>query len=534
MVGTCRGQQKIGSERGSRRIKAYQDGEFIGDAYYSGVLFRMNEGRPEDMASFYHRSTGAALLAGVLACFVPASNVCGAVCNPAPGEETELKTFTVKDGANPANKAVVDTGIPGSNPGKLYICGDTADIQMDATVSPLAARRQYVGWRIEKETGAGNLMDTPHANPNQGNVAVALLPPLFPGNESSLTVGAPEIRQFHVKAFCDGDKNGQKDAGEDFYYDTDGKVIEVQVAVLKVELFRDDACTKILDDWPAESGKPRSPKYVFGAENGIYVQVTGPAGLGNSYFTVKVTSEADTTGIHLHLHETSPGIYRNCNASGSEVLYLDKPTHVGTANDIYLKVLEEEVLPFTLKASGTEVCSTDVKTDRAEIGVEWQGEYATYDTSATLNTADDFTDGVYDHMGDANLVWAKEFNNGNLNSKEGHWDSGGDSSWADAVDFAVWCGHGHRVPAEGYMRFFVDLVGGVKQPANQLFWSEIDWGDLDVDWVILNTCNQLNGTDAELKVMANGVHLICGWRFWVCVGILCWPGRDLREARDAA
>jgi hypothetical protein len=23
-------------------------------------------------------------------------------------------------------------------------------------------------------------------------------------------------------------------------------------------------------------------------------------------------------------------------------------------------------------------------------------------------------------------------------------------------------------------------------------------------------------------------------RFWVCVGILCWPGRDLREARDAA
>jgi hypothetical protein len=55
-----------------------------------------------------------------------------------------------------------------------------------------------------------------------------------------------------------------------------------------------------------------------------------------------------------------------------------------------------------------------------------------------------------------------------------------------------------------------------------------------VDWVILNTCNQLNGTDAELKVMANGVHLICGWRFWVCVGILCWPGRDLREARDAA
>jgi hypothetical protein len=306
------------------------------------------------------------------------------------------------------------------------------------------------------------------------------------------------------------------------------------VRVLKVELFRDDACTKILDDWPAESGKPRSPKYVFGAENGIYVQVTGPAGLGNSYFTVKVTSEADTTGIHLHLHETSPGIYRNCNASGSEVLYLDKPTHVGTANDIYLKVLEEEVLPFTLKASGTEVCSTDVKTDRAEIGVEWQGEYATYDTSATLNTADDFTDGVYDHMGDANLVWAKEFNNGNLNSKEGHWDSGGDSSWADAVDFAVWCGHGHRVPAEGYMRFFVDLVGGVKQPANQLFWSEIDWGDLDVDWVILNTCNQLNGTDAELKVMANGVHLICGWRFWVCVGILCWPGRDLREARDAA
>jgi hypothetical protein len=68
---------------------------------------RMNGRRTEFLARFFNRSTCAVLLAGVLACFVPASNVCmgAVVCNPPAGGLTTLSAFTVRDKNNTGNAA---------------------------------------------------------------------------------------------------------------------------------------------------------------------------------------------------------------------------------------------------------------------------------------------------------------------------------------------------------------------------------------------------------------------------------------------
>jgi hypothetical protein len=154
-----------------------------------------------------------------------------------------------------------------------------------------------------------------------------------------------------------------------------------------------------------------------------------------------------------------------------------------------------------------------VVVDSCEAGIEWQVDYPRYDPVSwghSIAYAQDFTVGFYNNLGTANQVWRKNFNNGDLASMKSHFAAATDSAYADSVDIVMWAGHG---PVENgpYMRFFVDLVGGVKQPADRLYWTDASWGENDVEWVVLNTCSFLNGTDAELKQMAKGVHLICGY-----------------------
>jgi hypothetical protein len=178
------------------------------------------------MTRLIARCSSAALLAGAVAWLALAPMAKGA-CNPPSGVVTEIQTFRVTD--------VNNTGTFGeatltSNPAKLFICGDSATIEMSATVSLGATT--YIGWRIETESGCGkDLMPVDHANPNEGN-------PYAPCNkkQSALTVGDPAVRRFYVKAFCDGNANCVKDADEDYYYAADGSVIEVQVFIIKAVL----------------------------------------------------------------------------------------------------------------------------------------------------------------------------------------------------------------------------------------------------------------------------------------------------------
>jgi len=303
----------------------------------------------------------------------------------------------------------------------------------------------------------------------------------------------------------------------------------VKFTVVEVELFIESSYYWVLDDWPKDGDQPRSPKYMFGKDDPIYVQVSNigidPQEAETKFDFVKVTSESDTSGIiKLNVKETGVDTqtFRNSGFLGEhELLYLSTSSSESTPEDPKdkIKVIDEEVLTFWLRiqpGSDNYVTCKTVMVDRSEVGIEWQSDYETYDTGyGTLGCADDFAEGFYNEIGWIDHVWFKNFNNGVLNSEESHWDSGGDSSYADSVDFAVWCGHGPVDEVGPYMRFFVNLQEGEKQPADRLYWSEIDWGDKDVDWVVLNTCSFLNGTDTELKQMvsdARGVHLICGYK----------------------
>jgi hypothetical protein len=140
-----------------------------------------------------------------------------------------------------------------SNPAKLFICGDSATIEMSATVAT-GGSTTYIGWRIETESGCGkDLMPVDHANPNEGN-------PYAPCNkkQSALTVGDPAVRRFYAKAFCDGNMNCVKDADEDYYYAADGSVIEVQVFLAKVEIAMDGD-----RDGTINFNDPDDAKYLF-------------------------------------------------------------------------------------------------------------------------------------------------------------------------------------------------------------------------------------------------------------------------------
>ncbi|MHC4694814.1 MAG: DUF6345 domain-containing protein, partial [Planctomycetota bacterium] len=333
-------------------------------------------------------------------------------------------------------------------------------------------------------------------------------------------------RFFYVEGFEPSD--GPRDVVFTLTHNGLGFQDTVKVTVIHVELFIDAGYTKPLDDWPKDGDLLRSPKYMFGETDPIYVQVknigTDPDVAETIYDAVSVNSESSLTSppepayVYLTLKETGVDtqIFRNSEAAG-ELLYLFTSSSEGNGDKI--KIIDEEVLDFYLSIPPGNTSyykrSEDVMVDRAEVIVEWQSDYDTYDTYPTIGCADDFAEGFYDNLGTTNLVWFKNDNNGDLDSKEANWDYQYDSGYVDAADIALWCGHGPVDAAGPYMRFFVDTIGGLKQSADKLYWSEIDWGDIDADWVVLNTCSFLNGTDTELKQMissSRGVHLICGYK----------------------
>jgi hypothetical protein len=275
---------------------------------------------------------------------------------------------------------------------------------------------------------------------------------------------------------------------------------------VKLEVFIDDKYSIPLTDWPETPDNPRSVRYLFGVANPIYVQVTGlgknPEEIEEISRAVRVTSESDKVGIFLDLKETGPNtnVFRNV----AKPLYL---YYLSQEKPIYdIKVMDEEVLTFYLISGEEYTKEYEVMVDRAEIGVEWQGRYDKYTDEvgrlkSNKHIARDFANGLEK----SSMGWFKVFANRDLGSKKSHWAAATDSAenGADTVDFALWVGHGSREaesPDDRFMRFFIDTKPGL-EPTDKLHWSEIDWGDLDADWIVINTCRFLQGTDEQLKQM---------------------------------
>jgi len=186
-------------------------------------------------------------------------------------------------------------------------------------------------------------------------------------------------------------------------YKKDGDTIHtdtVNFTVVPVDLFRNAPCTASLDDWPKSGNNPRSPKYIFGEDDPIYVQV---ANLGTDPYTaetknafVKVTSESDTSGIiKLTLKETGVNTqtFRNLEELG-ELLYLSTSSSEAAKDKI--KVIDEEVLTFSLEiqpGSDNYVTCKTVKVDR--------GEYAGCGLDSFFNNITKFKD----QMEESDVDW---------------------------------------------------------------------------------------------------------------------------------
>ncbi len=264
---------------------------------------------------------------------------------------------------------------------------------------------------------------------------------------------------------------------------------------------------KTLDDWPACQGFPRSPKYILCSDNHILFSVRFTGKTNGNSFRVIVTSESSgnsSVEIPLTLNEGLNGIYDN----RSRKLYVSRETGASK-----IAVLDEEVLTCKLELGGKELMTGTVMIDRAEVGGAWMCQYQTYDPLGypTLSFADDFIKGFYYKLGDTAFIWDKVFCMGDIVCSKAQFAASGDSEGADKVDFALWCGHGPVDVHGSYMRFFKGLINGQMQEGDNLYWSEVSWGDKDMEWMIANTCRYLNGTDAELKQLANGAHLILGY-----------------------
>ena len=295
---------------------------------------------------------------------------------------------------------------------------------------------------------------------------------------------------------------------------------------MHVELFRDEDYTQLLDDWPKDGDHLRSPKYMFGENDPIYVQVNNigidPDVAETKYEVVLVNSQSGGP-IYLDLKETGVNteIFRNSIAGRGELLYLsteDIDDYPVTVDPDKITVMNEEVLNFYLTIPllcGMYKRSEDVMVDRAEIGTEFQENYLSYcghpHPPFSYIPTEKFGGQFHDNIGgEPGLVWYKNFRNKDLDSKQVHWHADTDSYYADAVDFVSWSGHNTYQNSQIHLHFFND------SPSCDIFpRASTNLGDKDADWVIFDTCISLDGWKEDLKdeLLTSGrcAHMFLGY-----------------------
>jgi hypothetical protein len=97
-----------------------------------------------------------------------------------------------------------------------------------------------------------------------------------------------------------------------------------------------------------------------------------------------------------------------------------------------------------------------------------------------------------------NAVWEKDFRSAHL--------SGNDNNLSDNVDLFAYCGHG-KINWD-------PLLNDTTHDSYKVDNRKIRWGDVDLEWALMYTCNFLNrgitGSNGTGQMM-NGIHMICGY-----------------------
>ncbi len=147
----------------------------------------------------------------------------------------------------------------------------------------------------------------------------------------------------------------------------------------------------------------------------------------------------------------------------------------------------------------------DNDSNSPQFGGEWTGEddpQAGEDSVVGLYNRLVNTSGWEDDSGESftrgeNSTYETDYKESNL----GGWDE----AYIDDVDLAMFQGHSAPVDNVRALQF------STYQDDYYLEWDEARWGDHDMEWIFLCTCNMLS--DASMSYWSsalNGTHLICG------------------------
>ena len=155
----------------------------------------------------------------------------------------------------------------------------------------------------------------------------------------------------------------------------------------------------------------------------------------------------------------------------------------------------------------TALCGTD-DSNTKEVGVEWVNQYHGY--APTLSACDDDAVGFYSTM--KSKGWTGVYNYGDDNAWETDFKSsakgGNDASWSDNVDLVYFSGHGNSGG------FYVGSTHG----DHKIAWQNCEWGDKDLDWIAISSCQVLN--------IASHPWTTWGWTF---KGLHTMLGMDTSE-----
>jgi len=155
----------------------------------------------------------------------------------------------------------------------------------------------------------------------------------------------------------------------------------------------------------------------------------------------------------------------------------------------------------------------DDDTSAREVGVWWGEDYCWPNEDLPWSQED--AEGFLNELVSVGFLGIYNFGDDSARKKHfekpDHWVSndgsyGEDYNYVDSLDFAWWTGHGSP--------------GKLWLTEDPLFWprtvdeSEVEWGDIDLEWAILCGCEILHGsecTESEWGNAFNRLHGLCGF-----------------------
>ncbi len=149
-----------------------------------------------------------------------------------------------------------------------------------------------------------------------------------------------------------------------------------------------------------------------------------------------------------------------------------------------------------------------------EVGVEWIEDYSGSGLGNLQNTQED-AESFYNALG--SIGWVKRFSYGNSLAWESDFEKGDvggyDILYIDSLDFAYFSGHGSPTAF-----FFGTSHDGDGSYTYRVHYTEAEWGDEDLEWLVISACEVLKYDDPAGDVfdrwgwgVFKGLHMILGY-----------------------